>query len=667
LEDALLSARGERYAFYRLRYVFLRAILRTGMRLFEVALFASSLPFEMLGVVLVLRSGLMLTEGLWWGALEPLRSDIRQLFATGRTGQASLRIRQWLLLAGALGVLGLAASGLWVWLGPSPYRSFSVIDVYILGCAVRWCVDLWSTTYHAGIYGVRRVHRPLWSLVLTDVADVAILGAAFLWIGVWGLGISIALVGLIRGVVAWWFTRRVYRQLKFDLGGLRAWLSGWTKSVWTPRRSVEFALGNVVGEVDALLVVGLIAAPGNPRGTLLLAALFHVLAPLHASASSWPRLFYFDFKRLQAWGSPLLLGRFEAFLERTAWWVPVPIGLVTLGILAAFWRGQYGWLAFELLCLAAVRSRLSLAHVRAYSLADLPFLRRLFFGMVAVAAVGPLVAHLAPQVALGLVVALSAVGLLLVGRSQRPLESRRPVGLVGVSVWLHYLLREVGPLYVGLARIDRRLTTLGRVEYAWRATLNGGVAARLSHDTLVWFAREPAERKQLFADASGALRELHVGASVADGKQALLLGLPSAAWQRHLGNATLTSSDTSPSVSLATLERALMAVHPKLALLPLTLASTIPGLTPALRRDLTRIVLEATHGRTGLRRLGTLDVAVLAPGGTPIALLTAPAAERPTTRTWRADLGVLLERAEIVMTLAQGSLALPPATREPRP
>src|SRR5690606_33767899 len=99
-------------------------------------------------------------------------------------------------------------------------------------------------------------------------------------------------------------------------------------------------------QVDALLVLGLLSVPGE--GALLLAALFHGVAPLQAAAFAWSRPFYFDFKRLEAWGSPFLLRRFEEFLGRVARLVPLPIGLLTLLLLMALWRGPYALLALGL-------------------------------------------------------------------------------------------------------------------------------------------------------------------------------------------------------------------------------------------------------------------------------------------------------------------------------
>lgn len=662
LEDALLGVQTWRYALYRLRYVFARGLLRTVLRMTELALLAVAVPFEMLGSVLIARSCMLVSEGLWWGALEPLRDEIRELNAEGRTGQASQRIRQWLVLGVGLGTLGFAATALWVWFGPSTFRSFNVIDVYLLACALRWGADLWTTTYHAGVYGARRVYRPLWSLVLTDVADVVVLGVLFWWLGAWGLGISLALVGGLRAGVSWSFTRRVYRQLKFDLGGPRAWLTAWQNASWAPRRSLEFAFGNMAAEVDALLVVGLVAAPGNPPGALILAALFHVLTPLQSAASTWPRLFYFDFKRLQAWGSTLLLSRFEAFLRRTACWVPLPIALVTFAILAAFWRGPFVWLGLELAALTAVRSGLSLVHIRAYSLGDHRFLVRLLACMTCVALITPFLAHLRPEVALGLVTLLAAVSLLVVGRSQRPLQSRPPRGLLGPSVWLRHLLDQRGPTYVGLVRIDRTLGSVGRLARAWREALPSAVFGRLSHDTLVWFGAQHADEKRLVADGAGVIRELRLESVAESGRAAFTRGLPSPAWQRHFSVELVPESrgasarngaaiGATPDVCSA-LELQLRAVHPTLTVVRLAHTAPLPELDPTRQRDLRQLILDAMLGRGGFRALGSHDVAVFAPNGTPFALVAAPIAARPPSPIWRAESTRILERAEVVQTLS---------------
>jgi hypothetical protein len=652
LEDALFGTGAFRYALYRLRYVLVQAVLRTSFRFLEVALFASVLPFDILSSVLALRSIMLLGEGFWWGALETLRSDVRRLFSQGRLGQASQRAAQWLAFSVVLAIAVSSLGLLWVWFGPSPFQSFSVVDAYVLACCVRWSIDLLASAYHAGVYGVRRVYRPIWSLLLLDIADMATLGLAFWSLGIWGLSAALVVTGVVRALTLWSFTRRVYANLKLYVGTPGWWFQSLLeKSVWSPRHSIEHASSNVIAQVDALFVIGILAAPGETEATLVLAALFHVITPLQSAAGAWSRLFYFDFKRLEAWNSRFLLQRFERFLNRAAWWIPLPIGVVTLALMAALWRGPFWLLAFELTCLAAVRSRLSLVHIRAYSLSDHGFLRRLFLGMVVIAAVTPLLSTLPPEQALGAVVLLMASGLALLGRSRHTLVTRPAQGLLEPSAWLQELLKIGEPVVLGLARVDRRLSTVGRLARALKDVSGPGIQTRLSNDTLVWFSTKSSEPKDIITFGAGTIKELQLGGIAQNGRDALHAGVDGKTWQRHLG-ALLTSSHKEGTPDLPSLERSLVDVHPAAKVVALTVDS-VANFEPLMARALRRLLLDAARGRTEFQILGNVHVAILAPAGEPLAMVLVPRDPIPP-HDWKSPVTTLVRRANLLWTLRAG-------------
>lgn len=678
LEDALVGYRAWRYAVYRLRYVFVQCLLRTLFRIAELALFATALPFEALGPVLLLRSFMLVGEGAWWGTLEPLRAEVRRLLRDGQTGQASLRVRQWLLLAAGIGGVGLFGAPLWVWLGPSPYRSFSIVDTFVLGCGVRWAIDVSMSAYHAGIYGVRRVYRPLWSLLFIDVLDVGLLCTGFFFFGAWAIGPSIAVSGLVRGVVAWSFTRRIYQQLRLQLGPPGAWWKAKRKAVWAPSSSLQYAASNLVGQVDALLVIGLLAAPGETQNGFALAALFHVVGPLQGAASAWSRLFYFDFKRLEAWGAPVLLRRFEKFLSRTSWWVPAPIVVATWVLLAAFWRGEYALLALGLACLAVIRSRLALIYTRSYALSDHTFLRRLLVALLAVAALSPFLGNLSPAGALLLLVGLSGAALLAVGQSSVPLHLRRDSRQVEPSVWLAQLLRVQVPVRLGLARVDRQLTTLGRLSHtliselsveraneaeveptprgAWRtrgetnsSPEGGALFARLSNDTLVWFEVNPSARSLSLAAGAGTLREFVVTEVSTSGRNAWQRGIASETWNRHFG--PIASETSSGEFDWARLQKGLTALHPDCRLIRLDQTASGVAKAPLDQlglpsREVRRLLLDATRGRFEFRRFGAHEWWAFAPAGEPLALIAVPREPLPP-QAWKADVTRVLREATL--------------------
>lgn len=681
LEDALVGYRAWRYAVYRLRYVFVQSLLRTLFRIAELALFATAMPFDALGPVLLLRSVMLVGESAWWGALEPLRYEVRRLLRDGQTGQASLRVRQWLLLASAVGAMGPLGAVCWVWFGPSLYRSFSIVDAFVLGCGVRWAIDVWSTTYHAGVYGVRRVYRPLWSLLFVDLLDVGLLGVGFFFLGPWAIGASLAVAGSARALVAGLFTRRVYQQLRLHVGLPNVWFKAWRKAEWQPRNSLQYAASNLVGQVDALLVIGLIAAPGETDSSFALAALFHVVGPLQGAASAWSRLFYFDFKRLEAWGAPVLLRRFEGFLSRTSWWVPAPIAAATGALLAAFWRGEYALLALGLGCLAVIRSRLALIYMRSYALSDHAFLRRLLGVLLAVAAFSPFLGELTPAVALLVLVALSGAALLWVGQSTAPLSLYRGDCQVEASVWLAQLLRTQGPVRLGLARVDRRLTTLGRLSHMLIQHVGAGPArqlqepvpqqrgsleksetrqakrtvmlARLGNDTLVWFEANPdADHPFPFAKGAGTLRELVATEIATSGQNAWQNGMANATWRTHFGSIAPTLSS---EFDWSRLEQGLAALHPDCKLVRLDSTARTVARDPlrqmgASSREVRRFLLDAARGGLASRRFGAHEWFTFAPAGELLALVAVPREPRPP-QTWKADLTRLLREAMLRFTL----------------
>lgn len=651
LEDALLGEAPLRYATYRLKYVMVRALLRTVFRLAELALFVSALPFEVLGPVLLVRSTMLVGESLWWGSLETLRRDVRTLHAAGNSPVGV--IRQWLSLACCAGGFVMLASVAWVLFGPSPFAGFDVIDVFVLGCGTRLAIDLLVRTYHSGVYGIRRVYRPVWSLLLIDIGDVVALVGAYLWLGAWGLGLSLVVVGILRATLSVRFTRRVYAQLRLRIGSLPAWFTNFSKATWSPKHSAMSALGNVVGQTDALIVVGLLAAPTNHEDSLMLAVLFHGVAPLQTAAFSWSRLFYFDFKRLEAWGSPFLLRRFEAFVGRVASWVPLPIGLVTLLLLAALWRGPFLLLSLELTALAFVRARLSLLHIRAYSLSDYAFLTKLFLFMLLVVALTPVLGMLPPDLCVGAIAFVAALGTLLLGKSRRFPERTSTAPVLGLSVWLHQLLACSEPVRVGTIAVDRRLAPLGRMMFALAPALSAASLARLSRDTFVWFAPARAAAEvdvlRLVTLGAGAVKENHLAQTASDGRAALLVGVKSTAWQRHLGRYLDRSEERSFDVEW--LRQTLKEIAPSSRCIDLADDFDPSSIAGYSARDIRNLVLLATRGRTGFVRLGSSEATVIAPGGDPKVLVLVPPGEA-NSKTWRADASDALRHAEVALVLS---------------
>jgi hypothetical protein len=644
LEGALLGDSPFRYATHRLKYLGVRALLQTSFRLLELALFAAALPFEVLGPVLVVRSVLFAGEALWWGALETLRRDVRELHGKGRP--AVTVVRGWLALAVSGAVLVLGATASWVGFGPSTFPGFDVIELFTLCCGVRFAVDLIVRAHHSGVYALRRVYRPVWSLFAVDLADVVMLVIAYLWLGAWGLGPSVVVSGLARAALSVKFVARTYAELRIELGGPLAWFRSLPRTAFDVKHSLMSAIGNAVTELDAFVVLGLLAAPASASGSLLLAALFHGIAPLQAVAFSWARPFYFDFKRLEGWGSPYLLERFERFLSRVALGIPLPVGLCTLVVLALFWNGPYLQLWLGLVALTAVRARLSLVHLRAYSLSDYAFLGKLAACLAFLVLATPWLGTLPADLSVAAVAGLGALALVVLGKSTVGVPAAEGFDL-GLPLWLRRLFECRSSVQLGLVRVDRRLASQGRLLRALRSELGDARICRLSKDVCVWFTTGPErlDPSRLATQSAGTLHELEVGARVPDGHTAALAGLRSPSWERYVARHLRRAEDH----ALGGLEERLATLLPGARSFELGARLQALDFEGSALRELRRVLLDAARGRTGFRRIGNREVIVLAPGGVPEVLVVAPrSGDGPS---WRAEATELARATELALTV----------------
>jgi hypothetical protein len=649
-----------------LRLVYVRAVLRCFFRLVELGLFARFMPFALLSSVLVVRSVLFLAEGMYWGGLETLRDEVRRLCRESNLAAAVVHIRRWLALASGLSLTMLVAAALWSLARPHARSGFDFLDLFVIANALRWGADVLLRTYHSGVYAVSRVYRPWWSLVLVDVAELATLLLACALLGPWGVGCSLLLVGALRASLSWWFTRKQYARLKLRVGPPRLWLRAARdrKASWRALDSLSSAAGNVIAQADALLVLGLLATPGAGERAELLAALFHVIAPLQGVSQVWARLFYFDFKRLEAWGSPFLLHRFEALLSKVAWIVALPTGLVTLLLMSALWRGPALLLAFELTCLGVVRSWLSLRHVRAYSLGDYRFLWRLLAGLLLMAAATPLLAEFEASVSLAALVVYLTLGLSLLGRSERELSNPSRHVVSSPSAWLSRLLDQRGPVRIGLVRVDRNLSSVGRVAHVLGGCLAGATVGRLGRDTLVWFDSQDAiGASDLAVATAGSLRTARLSPMAPNGLAALNQGLDGAEWRRNFAPLLCCGSEPADSV-LQRFRQEALKIHPGLRIEALGAGLAVQALGLAASGQLRSCVLAAARGQTGFFRIDGKEVVVLAPAGYPRLLIVAES-EPGRSAPWKAALLELIVNTELELTLLESNASFTQAALTP--
>ena len=540
LEDALLGGRFAAYAVHRLRYLGARTLVGTvlhaariilAFRLFRPAGFAA---------ILVLEAITAIAGGFWWGTLEILRGRVRELFRDGRQREAGGVIGTWLSRALRGAALTAAAALLWI-----PFRlavipgSFSPLDLYIAAVLLRFALDIVDRCYHSGIYAVRRVYRPLLSLLIVEFVSFGAVLGTWPLIKAWALPAAALVSALAAAGMVFHFSARAYRHV-----GLAPWKSAGLFRR-TPRSAGRWTEGLPAGaayaalRLDGIIPLLVVASPG--RGRLPFAAFLLSIAPLVRAASDWAQLFYFDLKKLDL----PILKRVRIRFEERMGAASIPIG-VLLG-LAAFtlnWAvpGRAdAWFGALLVLFFVSRSRTAALQMRAFASED--YGAAIWSGLIGAAGwipAGRIAAR--PLAALGLgAAALALASLPVLRRRDGRGSPGRPV-LSPLSDWMERVKSTAGYVSLSAAVFSPGSVHRGgddpvrwaendrwshrRVGEAVALKLGArGAAALAGPGRIVWFetggGREAATPEWLLVQSAGLIRSIKTTGKAGSGGEAL--------------------------------------------------------------------------------------------------------------------------------------------------
>jgi hypothetical protein len=540
LEDALLGGRFASYALHRLRYLGARTLVGTVLHAARIVLAYRLFRPSGFAAILVLEAIASIAGGFWWGTLEVLRSRVRELFRSGRQRETAAVIEAWLLRALRLGSIVAAAAVAWPVAQLTIFRrTFTPVDFYITAVLIRFALDVVGRCFHSGIYAVRRVYRPLFSLLFVEFLTFgAVLG---LWplIRAWALPAASLVSALAAAGMVLHYSARTYRHV-----GLAPWK---TIGLLRPsrRNATRWTDGLAAGAAYAALrlegILPLVVAAFPGRGRMPLAAFLLAVAPLVRAGSDWAQLFYFDLKRLDL----PLLGRLRVRFERRMAVIAVPIG-VLLG-LAAFAFGQAipgrmdATFGAALLVFFVLRSEVAALQMRAFTVGAYGAL--ILSGLIGAAGWLP-AGRLSdrPLAALGLGSAsLAAAALPVLRRKGGGRPSSRPEFLT-LPDWMERLKGIPEPVSVSAATFSpgsvyRGLDDPARwiEEDRWSHRMVGeavvgklgprGAVAPAGPGLVVWYERAGRPRtvspEWLLVKGAGLIRLLRTTGETAGGREAL--------------------------------------------------------------------------------------------------------------------------------------------------
>lgn len=502
LEEALLGNKFWAYAFFRLRFFLLKLATESAIHAVRALLLFTIFFQRGLLDLLLLYAVAEVFSSFWWGSLEVMRERIRHLYRSQKRHLISSEIGRWLSLASLLAAATAFVGFVVVMLAMRSW-TFSPATLYIAAIFLRLSLGFLTRCYHSGIYSLRRIYRPLPTIVAVEASSFIAILSLWPWLGVWSFPIAEIAATLLVTAMSLYYTGRAYQLAGFEPLGflnMKRWPAGFARNL---REWVMGGLSNVIMSMHSLMIVVLLASsPSTESGELSLFTMFFIISPLVRAGCDWARLFYFDLKRLDLSLLAGLRRRFERRVSLLAWFVAVILWMFASLASTLVYQESVGVLYLLLLPFFLSRSVLALHQIRAFSdksYGDLLWSGAVFFA--GTAAAGFLLDTGGAKLIAVSALALGAVGVLAL--RQPGGKNGSDGGLFWPVEWLSRICSEQVPIKISFAQLaakeevkvgrpKHREVRMSHRQLAERLAARLGEAGRvtvLPRGRIVWYRR----------------------------------------------------------------------------------------------------------------------------------------------------------------------------------
>lgn len=320
LSDAIFDSKYPQYFFYRFRYFFIISLFTILFSYVEFSLVQQLLSSPVITLMITMRLFVGLTSGGWWGLLELMREEVRGRYHFFEKAEVSLSIANWLCLSviASIVVILLPMGYFISQRGMIEQDELGIYDFYLLGFCIQTFLDFCATTYHSGIYAIRRIYRSMTSLFIGEISIITLM--YFFWHIVGPIGLPIAYIfgECINSAIRIYFVHRTHRML--NIAHLRMPLQKnfikFLKKISLENSLLTYMAGLALHVENLLIIVLLKSFITEPH--LLIYS--YILRQIYRTFSHWGNLFYYDFKKMRYGPFPQF---YPLFLKRL-----VPLSLL---------------------------------------------------------------------------------------------------------------------------------------------------------------------------------------------------------------------------------------------------------------------------------------------------------------------------------------------------
>lgn len=367
LEEAFVSGRFARYGIFRLRFFAANIGLRVFSNVIELLLIGKVFGVTALGPYLLFKILISAIGAFWWGGLEWMRGDVRNIYRRGQGYRIPRVLYSWIMaarwVAWTLALSGALAIFLVFLVSEQPMFFAILLCILWVGGAV----NLYIRTLHSGVYAIRRVYRPLWAIALGQFL-LPIVFFCFLPFGqALALNLAMTVAISVGAALSFRFISAAYCHFGFSFPpGILPNRLRFPWSRFVNRRFLDPALAWTLNQTESWVIffglwIGL--SVKNPE---LLSILF-VIAPLLEASRQWAFLFYFDLKKLEPTYLSGLRQHFERKTEVFGRYVAFVAWLIALGVGWILFRWEGVWLICSLVALFIVQGFAAYRQIEAFA------------------------------------------------------------------------------------------------------------------------------------------------------------------------------------------------------------------------------------------------------------------------------------------------------------
>ncbi len=299
LRDAIFSSKYISYIVYRMRFFLVVSLISLSVEIVELFLIRGAISALLIEKIVFMRLALSLAAAGWWGCLEIMREYVRGRYSFSDRLATNESISHWLVLSvifAAWVVIFTMGYFLHQNFQFSPFENL-IFQLYIIGFAIACILEFWIETYRSGALAIRRIYRPLTSIIGPGILSLIILILLWHFFGVIGLPFAFIIARLLDGAVKVYYIGVTYRNLR-----LRPLIFPRIKSFFkfclkVPKfNSIMSYLAGIALSIETLLFILFFSdMKSYPNFILYL----FMLRLIYHSYSSWGlAFFYYDFKKM---------------------------------------------------------------------------------------------------------------------------------------------------------------------------------------------------------------------------------------------------------------------------------------------------------------------------------------------------------------------------------